>query len=71
MREVLPQDASDTTVLQFAQGSGGLLVTCNRDDFVRLATQGRITALSSLSDAGLVPPSGPLCFVWNARERRV
>jgi len=38
LRNVLPQDASDTTVLQFAHGSGGLLVTCNRDDFVQLAT---------------------------------
>ncbi len=39
LREILPQDASDSAVLQFAHENGGLLVTCNRDDFVRLAKQ--------------------------------
>lgn len=39
LREVLPQDAPDPTVLQFAHRHGCLLVTCNRDDFIELAKQ--------------------------------
>jgi predicted nuclease of predicted toxin-antitoxin system len=37
LRELLPTDASDSTVFQFAYDNGFLLVTCNRDDFVQLA----------------------------------
>ena len=37
LRQLLPEDASDPTVLQFAHENGFLLVTCNRDDFVELA----------------------------------
>lgn len=37
LREVLPNDAPDLTVLQFAHQHGYLLMTCNRDDFVELA----------------------------------
>ena len=40
LREVLPADATDPVVLRFAQKHGYLLVTCNRDDFLRLATEG-------------------------------
>jgi len=32
LREFLPQDASDSTVLQFAYENGFLLVTCNRNE---------------------------------------
>lgn len=39
LRQVLPRDASDSTVLQFAYENGFFLVTCNRDDFIDLANQ--------------------------------
>jgi predicted nuclease of predicted toxin-antitoxin system len=39
LRDVLPPEASDPTVLQFAQEHDCLLVTCNRDDFIELAQQ--------------------------------
>ena len=38
LRHVLPPDASDEAVLRFAYESGSLLLTCNRDDFLDLAT---------------------------------
>jgi len=37
LRDVLPHDASDPTVLQFAHERECLLMTCNRDDFLKLA----------------------------------
>lgn len=37
LRDVLPEEASDAAVLQFAHEHGYLLVTCNRDDFIELA----------------------------------
>lgn len=40
LRQVLRTDASDATVLQFARDNGCVLITCNRDDFVKLASQG-------------------------------
>ena len=39
LRQVLPPDASDPTVLQFAHEHECVLLTCNRDDFVELAKQ--------------------------------
>ena len=39
LRQVLPQDASDSTVLQSAHEHGWMVVTCNRDDFVRLGQE--------------------------------
>lgn len=39
LRKALPGDASDEAVLQFAYDHGYLLVTCNRDDFLQLATR--------------------------------
>ena len=39
LRKVLPEDASDRSVLQFAHDKGCLLLTCNRDDFLQLAKQ--------------------------------
>lgn len=39
LRDVLPQEASDSVVLQFAHEHECLLVTCNRDDFIELAAQ--------------------------------
>ena len=37
LREVLPSEATDLTVLQSAYRQDSLLVTCNRDDFLQLA----------------------------------
>ncbi|MFN7920615.1 MAG: DUF5615 family PIN-like protein [Bryobacteraceae bacterium] len=34
---VLPTDTADEVILQFAYESDCFLVTCNRDDFIRLA----------------------------------
>jgi predicted nuclease of predicted toxin-antitoxin system len=38
LRKALPGDSSDEAVLQFAHERGCLLLTCNRDDFLHLAT---------------------------------
>lgn len=35
LRDVVPPEATDPDVLQFAHDEGRLLVTCNRDDFMR------------------------------------
>jgi predicted nuclease of predicted toxin-antitoxin system len=37
LRKVLPKDAPDETVLQFAHDNNCVLLTCNRDDFLELA----------------------------------
>lgn len=37
LRKVLPEDASNESVLAFANDHGCLLLTCNRDDFLDLA----------------------------------
>lgn len=36
LRKTLPDDSSDETVLRFAHEAGRILLTCNRDDFLRL-----------------------------------
>lgn len=38
LRKALRPDVSDDAVLQFAYGHGYVLLTCNRDDFVELAS---------------------------------
>ena len=38
MRKALPGDSSDEAVLRFANERGCVLLTCNRDDFLHLAT---------------------------------
>jgi predicted nuclease of predicted toxin-antitoxin system len=38
LRKALPGDSSDETVLRFAHERGCVLLTCNRDDFLHLAT---------------------------------
>jgi predicted nuclease of predicted toxin-antitoxin system len=38
LRKALPGDSSDEAVLQFAHERGWVLLTCNRDDFLHLAT---------------------------------
>ena len=37
LREVLPPEATDPVVLQFAHERDCVLMTCNRDDFLKLA----------------------------------
>ena len=37
LRQVLPQNAADAAVLQFAHNNELLLLTCNRDDFIELS----------------------------------
>lgn len=37
LRDVLPPEATDPAVLQFAHEHDCLLMTCNRDDFLKLA----------------------------------
>lgn len=39
LRDVLPQEATDALVLRVAYDQGCLLLTCNRDDFIELATR--------------------------------
>lgn len=39
LRDVLPQEAPDSIVLQFAHEQTCVIVTCNRDDFIELAQQ--------------------------------
>jgi predicted nuclease of predicted toxin-antitoxin system len=39
LRQILPPDASDEVVLQFANEQGCVLLTCNRDDFLKLANK--------------------------------
>jgi predicted nuclease of predicted toxin-antitoxin system len=39
LRKAFPGDSSDEAVLQFAHDRGCLLLTCNRDDFLDLATR--------------------------------
>jgi len=39
LRKVLATDASDEAVLRFAHENGCALLTCNRDDFLELATR--------------------------------
>ena len=38
LREAFPGDSSDEAVLQFAHERGCVLLTCNRNDFLHLAT---------------------------------
>jgi predicted nuclease of predicted toxin-antitoxin system len=72
LRHVLTQDASDFAVLKFARENQLLLVTCNRDDFLKLAREQSHHGISLSYAAKHVPPSGPPCFVyWMARERAV
>ena len=37
LRQALPADSPDDAVLGFAYDRGCILITCNRDDFLRLA----------------------------------
>jgi len=38
LRKALPGDSSDEAILQFAHERGCVLLTCNRNDFLHLAT---------------------------------
>ena len=37
LRKAIPAESSDAAVLQFAHDNGCILLTCNRNDFLRLA----------------------------------
>ena len=37
LRQALPADSPDDAVLRFCHDQGYILITCNRDDFLRLA----------------------------------
>ena len=37
LRQALPEDCPDEAVLNFSYDRGCILITCNRDDFLRLA----------------------------------
>lgn len=37
LRDVLPPDVADIVVLKFADDHDSLVITCNRDDFIKLA----------------------------------
>ena len=37
LRDVLPPEAADSAVLKFADEHDCLVMTCNRDDFIKLA----------------------------------
>ena len=39
LRQVLPTEASDEKVLNFARDNGCIVITCNRDDFLELASR--------------------------------
>lgn len=39
LRKALPEQTPDQNVLQFAFENGYVLLTCNRDDFLKLAAQ--------------------------------
>lgn len=39
VREVLPREASDAAVLDYASRRELILITCNRDDFLQLARE--------------------------------
>ena len=39
LRQLLPKEASDPAVFQFAYENDFLLVTCNRDDFIELGKE--------------------------------
>ena len=37
LREILPQETDDLSALRHAAGKGMIIITCNRDDFLKLA----------------------------------
>ena len=39
LRDVLPRDTQDAALLEYAVQPGLVLVTCNRDDFVKLGSE--------------------------------
>ena len=37
LHEILPQETDDLSALRYAVGKGMIIITCNRDDFLKLA----------------------------------
>ena len=50
VRDVLPKKSVDSAVLDYATANALVLITCNRDDFIPLASTG---AHSGLINSGL------------------
>ena len=70
LREVLPEDASDESVLQFAHKNDCVLLTCNRDDFLQLANHKPHHGVIVVVRAGHEPLSARPCFVcWRVRAK--
>ena len=56
--EVLDSTASDEQVLEYASGSGCVLITCNRDNFLKLAEGKPHEGIIILIREGAGPPRG-------------
>jgi len=70
LRQVLPTDAADATVLQFARDNGCILITCNRDDFLELASHQGHHGIIVIGGVH-VRLNGLLCSAcWSGRGRR-
>ncbi len=52
LRQVLPTEASDEKVFNFARDNGCILITCNRDDFLELASRQPHEPSNSVSGPG-------------------
>jgi predicted nuclease of predicted toxin-antitoxin system len=70
LRQILPKDASDPTVFQFAYNNDFLLVTCNRDDFVDLAKRNPYHGIIIVIRRKTLTRNGRrYSDCWNALER--
>lgn len=64
LRKALPGNSSDEAVLQFAHERGCVLLTCNRNDFLRLATARPHHGIVMSSAVEPEQTSGLRYFVW-------
>ena len=72
LRGLLPKDGSDPIVFPFAYDNDFLLVTCNRDDFIKLAKQKSYHRMIIVSAAKHALRSGRRYSIcWNALEKMV
>ena len=73
LREVLPRSVSDAEVMEYAIDHGLIVITCNRDDFLRLARDRPhrgIVIVIPVEDHGL-PNELRFCASSNERDRKV
>ena len=67
LRKCLPVDSTDEAVLQFAHDHGFLLLSCNRDDFLQLATTRPHHGIVIVIRVEPARKNGLRCFgCWNA-----